>query len=92
MCCSRLTARILSDLYLINTGERLGKVRELHFPSPALLNWERNFKKERKSSLLNLSLTKLFCNGPFNAQRGKGIASLTKLYQAPSLRPRFKTQ
>lgn len=71
LCCSRLTAPFLSDLYLINTGKRLGKVRELHFPSLTLLNWERNLKKERKSSFLNFSLTKLFCNGPFNAQRDK---------------------
>lgn len=55
LCCSRLTAPILSDLYLINTGERLGKVRELHFPSPTLLNWERNFKK-KESPLFWISL------------------------------------
>lgn len=45
---SQFTPPIPSDFYLINTGERLGKVRELHFPSLPLVNWERNFKKIKK--------------------------------------------
>lgn len=78
---SQFTPPIPSDFYLINTGERLGKVRELHFPSLPLVNWERNFKKikkeKRTSSFLKSRLTKMYGNGLFNAQTDKGIASVT---------------
>lgn len=63
---------------------------ELHFPSSALVSWERN-KKNRKYYFLKFPLTKLYFNGPFNAKMDKGITSVIELYQTPSQRPSLKT-
>lgn len=63
---------------------------ELHFPSSALVSWERK-KKIRKYYFLKFLLTKLYFNGPFNAQMDKGITSVIELYQAPSQRSSLNT-
>jgi len=69
-------------------------VIELHFQIPAVICWERNNnnkKKIRKHHLLKFFLTKLYFNGPFNAQMDKGITSVIELYQTLSQRPSLKT-
>ena len=65
---------------------------ELHFPSSALVNWERIKKKKkiRKYYFLKFPLTKLYFNGPFNAQMDKGITSVIELCQTSSQRPSSK--
>lgn len=47
--------------------------------------------KIRKHHLLKFFLTKLYFNGPFNAQMDKGITSVIQLYQTLSQRPSLKT-
>lgn len=48
-------------------------------------------KKIRRYYFLKFPLTKLYFNGPFNAQMDKGITSVIELYRTPSQRPSLKT-